>query len=282
LAVFLAACSRSSSSTSDPSSSSGPAASASLSGFTAPAASSPSPVDVGAPQILARVNAWNDALDSHNVAGLTGVYFEHVCYYGRVIAVDKVLKQKKDALGSGSSFRQQLVGAVRAVSAQDGFMVARFMKRSGPAERLRDTPARIVLRQDTETHELRILEEADDNDAGSASSDACAQEAWSAVLQGRCEDAASRAVNAMPRVKQIVNELLEASTDDHALGGMGPNDNGDGTFSASIGVHTPDRFEGRVDYTVDRRTGHLTISIDDTQVAVPEGVQHELANACKP
>jgi hypothetical protein len=64
------------------------------------------------------------------------------------------------------------------------------------------------------------------------------------------------------------------------LGGVGPEDNGDGTFSASIGVHTNDRFEGRVDYTVDRKTGHLTVSADDETVAVPDDVQHELAIAC--
>jgi hypothetical protein len=83
-------------------------------------------------------------------------------------------------------------------------------------------------------------------------------------------------------VEKLVNELLEASTDDHALGGIGPQDNGDGTFSASIGVHTQDRFEGRVDYTVHRATGHLTVKVDDADVRVPENAQHELANACKP
>jgi hypothetical protein len=95
-------------------------------------------------------------------------------------------------------------------------------------------------------------------------------------------EAASRVVNAMPRVKKVVDELTAASTEGHAMDGVGPQDNGDGTFSASIGVQTPERFEGRVDYTVQRATGHLTVSIDDTDATVPESAQCELANACKP
>jgi hypothetical protein len=273
LAVMLAACSRNSS----------PASGQAASTSTVAPASTPPPIATGAPQFLARLNAWNDALDSHNVPGLEALYFDDVCYYGRVVAVDALLKQKKDSLGAGSTFRQHVVGDVKAGGAQDGFVVVRFTKRSGPAARLRDTPARLVLRQDLDGKELRILEEADDSDpGGGATADACAQTAWSAVLQERCEDTASRAVNAIPRVKQVVDALLEASTDDRALGGFGAQDNGDGTFSASIGVHTRDRFEGHVDYTVDRGTGHLAVRIDGTDVTVPEEVQQELATACKP
>jgi hypothetical protein len=239
-------------------------------------------MNTGAPQAWARLKAWNDALDSHNLAGLSALYFSHVCYYGRVVAIDTLLKQKKDALGAGSLFRQQIVGDVKVEQAPGDFLVARFMKRSGTAQRLRDTPSRIVLRQDTEHGELRIVEEADDSgQGGGAAADACAQSAWSEVTRQRCEETASRLVNALPRVKKLVDHLLETSTDDHAFGGIGPEDNGDGTFTASIGIHTQDRFEGRVDYTVNRTTGHLTVRVDDTDVPVPENVQHELASACK-
>lgn len=227
------------------------------------------------------MRAWNDALDSHHVAALEPLYFDHICYYGRVVGRDQVLKQKKDTLGAASTFHQQIVGDVRSVS-QGGFVVARFTKRSGLAARLRDTQARIVLRRDADKGELLILEEADDSGAAGDSADACAQLAWSAVAEERCEDAASRVVNAMPRVKKIVDELMAASTEGHALGGIGPQDNGDGTFSASIGVQTPDRFEGRVDYAVQRATGHLTVSVDSADAPVPESAQRELANACKP
>jgi hypothetical protein len=290
VAAALAACSHSSSAAS------GPAASASATGSAAPATSAaganaspvadPSPPN-GALQVFAKgfakVKAWNDALNSHDVAALGPLYFKHVCYYGRVVALDEVLKQKKSALGAASSFQQQIVGDVKFVQSQGGFLVGRFTKRSGLAARLRDTQARIVLRRDADSDELRILEEADESGpVGDSTPDACAQLAWSAVTQERCEDAASRVVNAMPRVKKIVDELTAASTEGHAMGGMGPQDNGDGTFSASIGVQTPDRFEGRIDYTVQRATGHLTVSIDDTDAPVPESAQRELASACKP
>jgi hypothetical protein len=281
--VLLGACSRSSNAPSGPSSSAsalgGPAPSAS--GAPAPSGSA---FDArGAPQVFARLKAWNDALDSHSVAGLSALYFSHVCYYGHVVPIDKLLKQKKDTLGAGSSFQQQIVGAVRLEQAPGDVVVARFTKRSGAAQRLRDTPARIVLRQDTGHGELRILEEADDGvQGGGAAVDACAQSAWSEVTRQRCEETASRRVNELPRVKKLVDELLKASTDDRALGGIGPEDNGDGTFTASIGIHTQDRFEGRVDYTVHRTTGHLAVKIDDTDVPVPESAQHELANACMP
>jgi hypothetical protein len=287
--VLLEACSRGSNVASGPASSAGAleGTSPSASAFVVPLASAnPLPIHSGAPQVWARLKAWNDALDSHNVAGLSSLYFSHVCSYGRVVAIDQLLKQKKDALGAGSSFQQQIVGDVKFVEQAPGdFVVARFMKRSGTAQRLRDTPARIVLRDDTEHGELRIVEEADDSGEGgsaAADADACAQSAWSEVTRQRCEKMASRLVNALPRVKKLVHELLEASADDHALGGIGPEDNGDGTFTASIGIHTQDRFEGRIDYTVHRTTGYLTVKVDDTDVAVSENAQHELASACKP
>lgn len=298
--VLLTACSRNSSQTSD-SAPSAVGTAASATGFAAPGASfaapAASPSSFAAPAALAdrlpfgtavsrvsaRVKAWNEALDLHDASGLADLYFPRVCYYGRVITMDKVLAHKKEALGAGSSFRQQIVGDVEVGQAPGDFLVARFAKRSGPAARLRDTPARIVLRQDSEHGELRILEEADDSgQGGQATTDACTQAAWSALLAERCEEAASRAVNALPRVKRLVDGLIEASTDDQAVGGVGPQDNGDGTFSASIGVHTHDRFEGRVDYTVSRKTGHLTVSVDDTNEPVPEKVQQELATTCKP
>jgi hypothetical protein len=286
VAALVAACSRSSVAAS------GPAAIASGAGSAAPATSAaaanpspvanPSPLD-GALQVLAKVKAWNDALDSHDVAALGPLYFKHVCYYGRVVALDDVLKQKKDALGAASTFHQQLVGDVKFVQSQGDFVVARFTKRSGLDARLRDTPARIVLRQDGDGGELRVLEEADDSGpAGDSTADACAQLAWVAVAQDRCEETASRIVNAMPGVKKVVDELTAASSEGHAVGGMGPQDNGDGTFAASIGVQTPERFEGRVDYTVQRATGHLTVSVDGTDAPVPESAQREVANACKP
>jgi hypothetical protein len=271
--VLLAACSRGSNAPSAPASSA-----------AAPFASAnPVPSSMGAPHVEARLKAWNDALDSHNVAALSPLYFSHVCSYGSVVGIDKLLKQKKDALGPGSSFQQRIVGEVKVEQAPGDFVVARFLKRSGTAQRLRDTPARIVLREDTEHGELCIVEEADDSgEGGSAAADACAQSAWSEVTRQRCEETASRLVNALPRVKKLVDELLEASTDDHALGGIGPEDNGDGTFTVSIGIHMQDRFEGRVDYTVHRTTGHLTVKVDDTDVAVSENARHELASACKP
>jgi hypothetical protein len=286
VAAALAACSHSSSAAS------GPAATASDTGSAAPATSAaaadpsaianPSPLSGGL-QVLAKVRAWNEALDSHNVAALEPLYFKHICYYGRVVALGEVLKQKKDALGATSTFHQQIVGDVRFVQSQAGFVVARFTKRSGLAARLRDTQARVVLRRDADSDELRILEEADDSGPPvDSTADACAQVAWSAVTRERCEDAASRVVNAMPGVKKVVDELTRASTEGHAMGGIGPQDNGDGTFSASIGVQTPERFEGRVDYTVQRATGHLTVSIDGTDAPVPENAQRQLANACEP
>ena len=282
----LAACSHSSTAAS------GPAATASSIGSGAPAtpaaAANPSPVTNPSPldeglQVLAQVRAWNHALDSHDVAALEPLYFKHVCYYGRVVALDAVIKQKKAALGAATAFQQQIVGDVTFLQSQGGFIVAHFTKRSGLAARLRDTHARIVLRRGADSDEPRILEEADEGDpAGDSTADACAQSAWSAVAQEGCADAASRVVNDMPRVQKIVRELTAASTEGHSMGGMGPQDNGDGTFSASIGVQTPERFEGRVDYTVQRSTGQLTVSIDGTDAPVPESAQRELANACKP
>jgi hypothetical protein len=284
-AAALAACSHSSSAASGPAATASATASApatSAAAATASPAADPSPLSGGL-QVLAKVRAWNEALDTHNVAALGPMYFKHICYYGKVIALGEALKQKKDALGPASTFHQQIVGDVRFVQSQAGFVVARFTKRSGVAARLRDTPARVVLRRDADSDELRILEEADDTGPPvDSTGDACAQSAWSAVAQGRCEDAASRVVNAMPRVKKVVDELAAASTDGRALGGMGPEDNGDGTFSASIGVQTPERFEGRVDYTVQRATGHLTVTVDDADAPVPESAQRELASACKP
>ncbi len=234
--------------------------------------------------VVARVNAWNAALNAHNTSALGALYLKQVCYYGHIVSSEAILKQKANSFGPGSTFAQLIVGDVEVERTDDHFVLARFTKRSGPRQRLRDTPARLVLRQDPDGKDWRLLEEADEGnpDGSSANVGACARSAWFAVVQEHCEEAASRAVHAMPRVKQMEDELIEGSTEGHALGGMGPEDNGDGTFSGSIGVNSAERFEARVDYTVVRTTGHLTVSVDGTEVSVPETVQHDLANACNP
>jgi hypothetical protein len=97
-----------------------------------------------------------------------------------------------------------------------------------------------------------------------------------------CERIAAAVVGALPEVKRLVasaNRAADASGGHGRFGGVGPIDDDDGTFTVGIGVHTDERFEAQVWYSVDR-AGHLRVSALGTDLKVPLDALRDVARAC--
>ncbi len=221
-------------------------------------------------EVRSAVARWSTALDQHDVAALKDVYAAHVAFYGRDVARSGVLDAKSAALGRGSTFHQRIEGRIDVQPAADGF-VASFHKVSGSKGKMSSVLARLLFR--AEDGQLRIAEESDgvtDRSADRAARD-------------RCEAVAARVVEDLPQVKRQLAEAesaIAASDSGATLGGIGPDENGDGSFSAGLGVHTEERFEDQVSYDVDAQgTLHVT-TWGDGDLALPRAILQEVARAC--
>jgi hypothetical protein len=101
------------------------------------------------------------------------------------------------------------------------------------------------------------------------------------VVVTGCEDVAGRVVNRLPSVMRAVRDAEEAARESDGsahFGGIGPIEDEKG-FAAGLGVHTPERYEARVWYSVDRR-GQLTVTVDGEDTRVPADALRAVARAC--
>jgi hypothetical protein len=224
--------------------------------------------------VLSRVYEWNRALDHHDLAALEALYGQEVCFYGQKSTRSKVLAAKDHALSADPSFHQEIVGDV-TVTPSGYSAVATFVKRSGSGDHVKDVPARLLLknfagdygRQDAA---MSIVGENDAGRPSKASVERCEREAAASVrnvleADARCDDAASKVFNKLPEVVRAKAQLQEdfnqrvKSEPTIAVGGFGPQDDGNGSFSVAIGMHTDERFELVAGYRVYRATGRLEV-----------------------
>jgi hypothetical protein len=272
---------------SEPSSGAGAAQPASSAGPTPSASESPRAApDPQADAARAFVASWSHALDAHDVARLEKLYAPVVCFYGKVVPRSDVMHAKRAALGARSTFHQTIAGAVEVQRQPDGGVAAIFLKRSGPVDHLRDVAARLVLRsRPGPSGAYDVVEEADATDSPAAAKpDGCASEAWkqseAADAEDRCEEAVQGVVNELPGVKRFLEEAHRYEGPERSLGGMGPQEDGD-ELLYSMGFHTAERYEMHVFYSVDRRTGVLTVMVDGGDEAVPPAARKVVADACR-
>ena len=62
---------------------------------------------------------------------------------------------------------------------------------------------------------------------------------------------------------------------------MGPIDNGDGTYAWMWGVHSEERFEMRIAYTLTTSTGALEVVADRQNLPLADGAARAVEAACK-
>lgn len=184
------------------------------------------------------VRAWSDALDRHDVDALGALYADNVFFYTSVRTKAQVLAAKKSALGSTSTFHQQIVGDVAVTNGR-----ATFTKRSGNGTKLASSDAVLVVAGSP----LVITEERDapqPRDVGS------------------CEAAVMGVVEAIPAVKKELEAIQKnvAKAPDLHMGGIGPEREDDGTIDGQLGVHHPDRFESVVQFSYSAK-GALSVSL---------------------
>ncbi len=271
----LLACGRKETASVAPTASASAAPSASIS--SAPAAG----VTLTHEQVKAALVAWNDALDRHDTSALAPLYADTVDYYGKKLGGPAVVQMKAKALKRDSEFHQQIVGDPTFVDGDD--IRVDFVKRSGRAPKLRDVKASLLvgLRND----KVVILRETDEPTESRAAKQAAAPEtnegpSW----QRNCENAADEVVNALPQVKKEVADLekaVEKSERDVHMGGIGPEWDQNGGFSATIGIDNPERFENYIFYGVDS-SGVLSVTIGADDLPIPAAAQARVKKACTP
>jgi len=86
------------------------------------------------------LEAWNAALNSHDVDALGPLYAARVDFYGTSLTRAQVVARKRKALAASPKFEQHL-SEITIEASPDGSMVARFVKTSGPAARTADVRA---------------------------------------------------------------------------------------------------------------------------------------------
>jgi hypothetical protein len=221
---------------------------------------------------LGLVNRWSEALDRHDVAALSSLYGEKVRYYGRETSRRNVLDAKRAALGPKSTFHQKIIGTIDVHPASDA-KEATFTKRSGGSGKTSDVVAKLLLRREP-GGVLVIVEETD----------APSEARRAAHSRDQCESAAAKVANDLPAVKKAVadaNKAADESSDRAHFGGIGPIDDDDGGFSVGFGIHTKERYEGQVWYSVDR-AGHLEVTVLGEDQKIPAAALHGVEAACKP
>jgi hypothetical protein len=215
---------------------------------------------------LALVEAWSAALDGHHVERLPPLYAESVRFYGRRLSRDAVVAAKTSALSKQTRFRQQLVTTPNLERAGTDTLNVTFVKRSGEPDEQRDVPAKLVLAL-APTGTWQIIEEADAPSETPSS----------------CQDQASQLVNALPEVQRAVRDAqtaADASGGRARFGGIGPIEEPSGAFSASLGIHTDERFETYVAYEVDRQ-GRLSVAVFGSELTLSPASLRSVAKACK-
>jgi hypothetical protein len=242
----------------------------------AAASAAPAPIVSAAatsPEASARAlaAAWTKALNAADTQALGPLYADRVQFYGREMSNGAVVAAKARALASAKTYQQSIVGEVAVEPAGDGSLVLHFDKRSGPAGRLRDVRAKlVVIRGDGGA--LVIHEETDEPSEKRAAS----------KNRAACHEIAERAVSSLPQVKRALADIerdVAASGGRARSGGIGPLDEDDGGFSGGYGVHTDQRYEARVWYAVDAH-GKLSVTILADDIPVPPDTQRKVHEAC--
>lgn len=188
------------------------------------------------------VQAWSDALDKHDLVALEKTYGDPVVFYKLGPKPKKtVLAMKRSVLGPKSTFHQQIMDRIEIAPAPKDTWQATFTKRSGNGTKLGDTQAFLVLGGSP----LVIVEERD-----------APRQATS------CEEVASSVAWEVPAVKKAMDGVRKElpKYPDRNEGGIGPETFEDGTIQASIGVHSPERFERIASFTV-YPNGRLDVNV---------------------
>jgi hypothetical protein len=240
-------------------------------GSAAPSASAtPPPRSPEEEAAIKTVRVWSDSLDHHDLEKLGVLYASTVRFYGSPRSKAAVIAAKRAAFAKQPGFRQELIGDISLERKPDGAVHASFVKKVGPPEKWFVIGARLVLTPNAGGY--FVSEEADEEttkiDRGSPEG---------------CEGIAAEVALSLPAVQKVIEEAqkdADATDGGASFGGFGPQEDGDGSFSASMGLHYDDHFEPRFGYSVDKK-GRLTVFAGGSDLTVPPEGLRTVASACR-
>ncbi|HEX6764650.1 MAG TPA: hypothetical protein VF103_04215 [Polyangiaceae bacterium] len=239
--------------------------------FTAPSASATKPRRTPEDEAaIETVRDWSDALDRHDLAKLGELYASTVRFYGSPRSKAAVIAAKRAALAKQPGFRQELIGDVTLERQADGAVHASFVKKAGPPEKWLVIGGKLVLTPNGRGY--LVAEEADDE---TMKLDRRSPEG--------CEGVAAEVALGLPAAQKAIDEAqkeADATDGGASFGGFGPQADGDGGFSASMGLYRDDHFEPRFGYSVDKK-GRLTVSAGGDDLTVSPDRLKAVEIACR-
>jgi hypothetical protein len=227
------------------------------------------PLSPEAQAALKTVRAWNDALDRHDLDALRGLYADTVRFYGQDRSNAAVIASKRAAFAKEPAFRQEIVGEI-GLSLSLGVFTASFLKVAGPANAFLAINAKLGVKDFD--GKFLIVEETD-------------EVSMKKELEAGtdCDKKVSEVLESLPEVKhaeEVALEEIRLSDGGWRMGGIGPNDDGEGGFSAQVGIFTEERLDTRYSYSVDRK-GNLSVHTRGGPANIPRDVLRAVAAACR-
>lgn len=214
------------------------------------------------------VRAWSDALDRHDLEKLGELYAGTVRFYGRDLSKNAVIAAKRAAFTKEPGFRQMIIGEI-ALSLNLEVFTASFHKKAGPDDDFLVNGAKLRIKADA--GKFLIVEETDEESMRKE-----------LVAHAACLKKVDEVLTTLPDVKfaeKVALSEIEKSDGGWSMGGIGPNDDGNGGFEAEVGIRTEVNVDTRYRYSVDRK-GHLTVSTRGGPVEVPREALQAVARVC--
>lgn len=226
------------------------------------------PLSPEAQAALKTVRAWNDALDRHDLDALRGLYASTVRFYGQDRSNAAVIAAKRAAFAKEPAFRQEIVGEI-TLSLNLGVFTASFLKVAGPPTAFLAINAKLGVK--AVDGKFLVVEETDEvsmkKELG-ADTD--------------CATKVSEVLDSLPEVKRAEEGALDEirrSDGGWRMGGIGPTEDGEGGFTAQVGIFTEDRLDTRYWYSVDRK-GQLSVTTSAGPAEIPREALRSVKAAC--
>ncbi len=211
-------------------------------------------------------------MNQRDVAALARMYDDRVRFGGNDYAKETLLGMREGAFKALPTYRIIVADPIKVTSTGAEVVVARFAKRSGPADNMQAGRGRLTLRLRRSAAPV-ITEEADETaPAPRASTNSPTQD---------CTSVAERVFRAMPEVKRVLDECMRLAANSDGgttFDAVGPIYESNGEQS-SFGVTIGGRFQERVSYVV--KSGRLSVDVLGKGVTVPSDGLRDVERACR-
>jgi hypothetical protein len=224
-------------------------------------------------------------MTSHDTKLLETMYGRRLCLYGRAMSHAEVMRSKTLAFGSAPDFEQSVVGTA-AYERRDHATVVRFLKRSGPRGKERDTAARVVLVSGGNGSEgWRIVAESDasprDRDLTACENGSISDAQALTPPADRCDDALKRVLAGEPGIRSERAKLDKMFGTAHSWLLASGFDGSKDRPQWSEGMESNGEYRPILTVTVNLVDGSVEASAWNDTLVISEAARSAIAQACR-